>query len=48
MDRFLIACCLFSFVTGMYAVHMIEAGRGCTVTFVQGKETHVLMGHGDD
>ena len=48
MDRFVIACCLFSFITGMYLAHMIEAGRPCTVTFIQGKETHVLLGHGDD
>lgn len=48
MDKFTIACCLFSFITGMYLAHNIEAGRGCTVTFIQGKETHVLLGHGDD
>jgi len=47
MDKFVIACCIFSFVTGMYASHMIFESRACTVTFTQGKETNVIVGHGD-
>jgi len=48
MAKFLIACCIFSFITGMYAAQIIQLNRGCTVSFVQGKETHVLLGHSDD
>ena len=47
MDKFIVACCTFSFITGMFLAHMIESGRGCTVKFVQGKETHIMVGHGD-
>ena len=43
-----IVACVFCFITGMFLAHMIEAGRGCTVTFVQGKETNIIVGHTDD
>ena len=43
-----IACCIFSFITGMYVAHMIGKDRGCTVTYSKGKEVHVLVGHSDD
>ena len=42
--KFLLACCVFSFITGMFIAHMIEKDRGCTVSFVKGNETHVLIG----
>ena len=45
MDRFVIACCIFSFITGIYAAHVINDSRGCTVKFVQGKLTHIVIGH---
>lgn len=48
MDRFIAACIIFSFITGMFLAHIIESGRSCTITFVHGKETHVFMGHGDE
>jgi hypothetical protein len=41
---FIIACCVFSFITGMYTAHMIDKDRGCTVKFSHGNETHVLTG----
>ena len=41
---FIIACCVFSFITGMYTAHMIDKDRGCTVKFSHGTETHVLTG----
>jgi hypothetical protein len=44
MDRFFVACCIFSFISGMYVAHMIEKDRGCTVTFDKGNEMHVLIG----
>jgi hypothetical protein len=39
-----IACCVFSFVVGVYTTLIIEKDRGCTVTFSKGNETHVLTG----
>jgi len=45
MDRFVIACSIFSFITGMYVAHMVVEEKGCTITFVQGKQTQVFMGH---
>jgi hypothetical protein len=46
MDKVMlfIACCVFSFITGMYTAHMIDKDRGCTVKFSHGNETHVLTG----
>lgn len=43
-NKFLVACCVFSFITGMFVAHEIEQGRGCTVTFDKGHEMHVLIG----
>ena len=43
-NKFLIACCLFSFITGMYIAHMIDKDQGCTVTFDKGHEMHILIG----
>ena len=48
MDRLVIACCIFSFITGMYAAHMIEKGRGCSVSMTRGQVTIVTMGERDD
>jgi hypothetical protein len=42
--KFIVACCVFCFITGMYVSRMIDKDRGCTVTFTQGKETHVMTG----
>lgn len=42
--KFIIACCVFSFITGMFVAHMIEKNRGCTVSFERGKEVHILTG----
>jgi hypothetical protein len=44
MNKFLVACCLFSFITGMYFAVMIEKDRGCTVSFKRGSETHIMIG----
>ena len=44
MDKFVTACCMFSFIIGMFVAHTIQAGRGCTVAFTHGKETHVVIG----
>jgi hypothetical protein len=44
MDRFNVACIIFSFITGMFVAHEIESGRGCVIKFTQGKETHVHIG----
>lgn len=45
MDKFFVACCVFSFITGMFTAHMIEKDRGCTVTFDKGKEVHIVTGY---
>jgi hypothetical protein len=46
MDNFLLglACCVFCFITGMYAAHMIEKDRGCTVTYSKDNKVHVMVG----
>lgn len=44
MDRFLIACTLFAFITGMYVAHMIEQGRGCRIELQRGQITTVTIG----
>ena len=43
-NKFLIACCLFSFITGMYVSRMIDKENGCIVSFSRGNETHILIG----
>ena len=48
MDRFVIACCIFSFITGMYVTHIVNDSKGCTVRFVQGNMTHIHIGHTSD
>lgn len=52
MDRFLVACMIFSFICGAFFVEQVEAHRehekGCVIKFVQGKETHVFMGRAED
>ena len=46
------ACMVFSFICGAFFVEMIETHRehdkGCVIKFVQGKETHIMMGHTPD
>lgn len=44
--KFLIACCVFSFITGTYIAVLVQKDRdnGCTVSFQRGNETHVLIG----
>ncbi len=42
--KLLIACCVFSFITGMYIAVMITKDRGCTVTYSKGNEMHVMVG----
>lgn len=44
MDKFVIACCIFSFITGMYIAHMIEQGRGCRIEVARGQVITVTMG----
>jgi hypothetical protein len=44
MDRFVIACCVFSFITGMYVTMLIEKNRGCTVEVTRGQVTTVNIG----
>jgi hypothetical protein len=44
-NKLLIACCVFSFITGVYIAHLIQDGRGCTVEFGHGKEVHVVIGN---
>lgn len=52
MDRFMVACMMFSFICGAYVVEMVELHRehdkGCVIKFVQGKETHVHIGRTSD
>jgi hypothetical protein len=49
MDKFIVACMLFSFICGAFAVEMVETHRekdkGCVIKFMQGKETHIRIGH---
>lgn len=48
--KLFIACCTFSFVTGIFIAVILNLGREinltkqCTVTYSHGKETHVLVG----
>lgn len=48
MDKFLIACCVFSFITGMYVTVLVEQNRGCTVTIQKGQEIHVIVRKGEE
>lgn len=42
--KLLIACCVFSFITGMYIAVLVTKDRGCTVTYSKGNEMHVMVG----
>lgn len=44
MDKFLIACCTFFFITGMFVAHMIEMNHGCTITVERGNQARVYIG----
>lgn len=48
MDRFFIACMVFSFISGAYFVVLVQAHRendsGCVVKFASNKETHIVLG----
>jgi hypothetical protein len=46
MDKVMlfIACCVFSFICGAYAVEMVEKGKGCTVKIGRGNVTTVFVG----
>ena len=53
MDRFFVACCVFSLITGMYATEMIQRTmidkhKGCTVEVTEGRITTVRIGKTDD
>ena len=48
MDKFLIACCIFNFITGMYIAHEIENNHGCTIEVTRGKATTVYIGHNNE
>lgn len=47
MDKFLIACCLFCFITGMYCAVLIEKDRGCTVEVQRGQVVTVTVGRSE-
>jgi len=47
MDRFLIACCVFSFIVGMFVTVEIQHGRGCTVEVQRGQVTTVTIGRAE-
>jgi ribosomal protein L21 len=52
MDKFVVACMIFSFISGAYFVELIETHREhdkvCVIKFMQGKETMVTIGHTPD
>ena len=39
-----IACCIFSFITGMYIAHLIEYSHGCTIEVKRGQMITVTIG----
>lgn len=47
MDRFFIACMVFSFIVGMFTTVQVENGRGCTITVERGREAHVYIGRAE-
>jgi hypothetical protein len=49
MDRFFWACCVFSFIVGMFVCVQIEQARsnGCTITVERGEKAHVYIGRAD-
>lgn len=42
--KFIIACCVFSFISGMYIAHMIEKGAPCEVEIKRGQVVSVMVG----
>lgn len=48
MDRFFVACCIFSFICGMFITVQIEQGRGCTIEVTRGQTTTVTIGKVND
>jgi hypothetical protein len=42
--KLLIACCVFSFITGMYIAVLVTKDKGCTVEFKRGQESHIVVG----
>jgi hypothetical protein len=44
--KFLLACCLFSFITGGYLVIIYQQSKDtkCTVSFQRDQQTHVFIG----
>ena len=48
IDRFFVACCIFSFISGMFVAHLIEQGRGCRVETTKGQVTVVMVGERND
>lgn len=52
MDKFVVACMIFSFICGAFVVELIETHRehdkACVVTFINDKETIIHMGHTPD
>ena len=44
MDKFVIACSIFSFITGMYVAHMVVEEKGCTVEIGHNNVFHVYEG----
>ena len=47
MDKFFYACCVFSFIVGMFVTVQIEQDRGCTITVERGREAHVYIGRAE-
>ena len=49
IDRFLVACCIFSFICGMFLTVLIEENRshGCTITVERGNQAHVYIGRAE-
>ena len=50
--KLFLTCLLLSFILGAFFVELIETHRehdkGCVIKFVQGKETHIHIGHTSD
>ena len=48
MDRFVVACCVFSFIVGVFVAVQVEQGRGCTIEVTKGQVTTVTIGRVND
>jgi hypothetical protein len=54
MNRFIVACCVFSYITGAYTIALIETKRDvkkaneekrqCVVKMSRNNQTHVFIG----